>query len=84
MCGGIPASSVVTLTNTSRDRNTVSTANGAVIGLRLYEVTRNTAYLTWAKTMLGWLDRCMLTPNGLYWDHIDLSGRVNTAQWSYN
>ena len=66
------------------DRNTVSTANGAVIGLRLYEVTRNTAYLTWAKTMLGWLDRCMLAPNGLYWDHIDLSGRVNTAQWSYN
>jgi hypothetical protein len=34
--------------------------------------------------MLGWLDRCLLAPNGLYWDHIDLVGKVDTAQWSYN
>jgi predicted alpha-1,6-mannanase (GH76 family) len=70
--------------SSNRDRNTVSTANGAVIGLRLYQVTHETSYLTWAKTMLAWLDRCMLAPNGLYWDHIDLTGKVNTAQWSYN
>jgi hypothetical protein len=68
----------------NHDRNTVSTANGAVIGLRLYQATHNASYLTWAKTMLAWLDRCMLAPNGLYWDHIDLGGKVNTAQWSYN
>lgn len=68
----------------NHDRNTVSTANGAVIGLRLYQATHNPSYLTWAKTMLAWLDRCMLAPNGLYWDHIDLAGKVNTVQWSYN
>jgi hypothetical protein len=68
----------------NHDRNTVSTANGAVIGLRLYQATHNPSYLTWAKTMLAWLDRCMLAPNDLYWDHIDLTGTVNTAQWSYN
>jgi uncharacterized protein YyaL (SSP411 family) len=68
----------------NRDRNTVSTANGAVIGLRLYQATGSASYLTWARTMLAWLDRCMLAPNGLYWDHIDLGGKVNTAQWSYN
>src|SRR5579862_3395397 len=68
----------------NHDRNTVSTANGAVIGLRLYQATHNASYLTWSQTMLAWLDRCMLAPNGLYWDHIDLKGHVNTAQWSYN
>ena len=68
----------------NHDRNTVSTANGAVIGLRLYQSTHNASYLTWAKTMLSWLDRCMLAPNGLYWDHISLAGAVNNAQWSYN
>jgi hypothetical protein len=73
-----------TTASSNHDRNTVSTANGAVIGLRLYQATHNVSYLTWAKTMLAWLDRCMLAPNGLYWDHIDLSGKVNTAQWSYN
>jgi hypothetical protein len=69
---------------TNHDRNSVSTANGAVIGLRLYEETHNGSYLTWAETMLSWLDGCLLAPNGLYWDHIDLAGRVSTAQWSYN
>ena len=68
----------------NHDRNTVSTANGAVIGLRLYQVTHNASYLIWARTMLAWLDRCMLAPNGLYWDHINLAGTVNTAEWSYN
>jgi predicted alpha-1,6-mannanase (GH76 family) len=55
-----------------------------VIGLRLYQLTHTQSYLTWASSMLAWLDRCMLAPNGLYWDHIDLAGKVNTAQWSYN
>jgi hypothetical protein len=34
--------------------------------------------------MLNWLDRCMLAPNGLYWDHIDANGVVDFTQWSYN
>ncbi len=67
-----------------RDRNTVSTANGALVGLRLYAATKQTRYLTWSKRMLGWIDTCMLAPNGLYWDHIDLGGTVDQTQWSYN
>lgn len=70
--------------STNRDRNTVSTANGAIIALRLYAATSDLSYLTWAKTMLAWLDQCMRAPNGLYWDHIDLAGAVNTREWSYN
>jgi hypothetical protein len=68
----------------NRDRNTVTTANAALLGLRLYSVTRNPSYLAWSRKTLGWVERCMLAPNGLYWDHIDLEGTVNENQWSYN
>ena len=68
----------------SRDRNTVSTANGALVGLRLYAATGQAPYLAWSQRMLGWVDRCMLAPDGLYWDHIDLDGKVDRTHWSYN
>lgn len=68
----------------NRDRNTVSTANGALVGLRLYAATRQARYLTWSQRMLAWVDRCMLAPDGLYWDHIDLGGNLDRTHWSYN
>jgi hypothetical protein len=68
----------------NEDRNTVSTANGAIVGLRLYAVTHRPFLLAWARRMLSWLDRCMLAPDGLYWDHIRGNGRVDTTEWSYN
>jgi len=68
----------------NRDRNTVSTANGALVGLRLYAATKQARYLSWSKRMLAWLDRCMLGPDGLYADHIALDGTVDGAEWSYN
>jgi rhamnogalacturonyl hydrolase YesR len=27
---------------------------------------------------------CLQSPNGLYWDHIDLEGNINKTIWSYN
>jgi predicted alpha-1,6-mannanase (GH76 family) len=66
------------------DRNTVSTANGAVLGLRLYALTHRPVLLRWSQRMLSWLDECMLAPNGLYWDHIDGAGHVDRTEWSYN
>ena len=68
----------------NRDRNTVSTANGALVGLRLYAATHEQRYLTWSRLMLDWLDRCMLSSSGLYWDHIGLDGSVDQTHWSYN
>jgi hypothetical protein len=78
--GGVPW----TTTRGNHDRNTVTTANGAVLGLRLYALTHRTVFLWWSERMLTWLDQCMLAPNGLYWDHIARSGKVNQAEWSYN
>lgn len=68
----------------SNDRNTISNAPGAQIGAQLFELTGETRYLDWAKRMVAWTDGCMLAPNGLYWDHINLEGVVEKTQWSYN
>jgi mannose/cellobiose epimerase-like protein (N-acyl-D-glucosamine 2-epimerase family) len=66
------------------DRNTVSTANGALVGLRLYALTRRPVYLYWSRRMLDWLDACMLGPDGLYWDHVRADGTVDHRVWTYN
>src|SRR5947209_1996059 len=39
----------------NRDRNTVSTANGALLALALYRETGSAAYLRSAQTMLAWV-----------------------------
>jgi hypothetical protein len=66
------------------DRNTVSTANGAIVGLRLYLLTRRPAYLGWAQRMIGWVEQCLHDPDGLYGDHIAGSGAIDRTEWSYN
>jgi rhamnogalacturonyl hydrolase YesR len=68
----------------SQDRNTVSNGPGAELGAHLYLLTRDRSYLTWAQRMYKWTQDCMLAPNGLYWDHIDLAGNIEKTQWSYN
>jgi Glycosyl hydrolase family 76 len=66
------------------DRNTVSTANGALVGLRLYALTHRPVFLYWSRRMLAWVDTCMLAPDGLYWDHIRRDGSIDQTEWSYN
>jgi hypothetical protein len=68
----------------SHDRNTVSNMPGAEIGLRLYQITHNSYYLNWALKMYQWTNAHLLAPNGLYWDHVDLTGNIEKTQWSYN
>lgn len=68
----------------SHDRNTISNAPAAEVGLHLYLITHQASYLASAKQMYDWVNSCLLAPNGLYWDHIDLAGNINTTEWSYN
>lgn len=67
-----------------RDRNTASTAPGALLALRLYDYTGLEEYITWAERMYDWVRSTLLSPEGLYWDHIDLSGQIERTFWSYN
>jgi predicted alpha-1,6-mannanase (GH76 family) len=68
----------------NHDRNTVTTANAALLGLRLYTATHAAPYLVWSKRLLAWVDQCMLGTDDLYSDHIALDGTVDETHWSYN
>lgn len=78
--GGVPW----TTTPGQLSRNTVSTANAAVLGLRLYQLDPQPFFLQWSTRMLSWLDQCLLAPDGLFWDNIQPDGTVDQSEWSYN
>ena len=63
-----------------------ATANGAnaELGLELYRLTGNASDLSWATLMYQWVVSCLGTPSGLYDDHVNSDGSVNTTIWSYN
>ncbi|HTT88962.1 MAG TPA: glycoside hydrolase family 76 protein [Acidimicrobiales bacterium] len=65
-------------------RNTVSNGPNAEAGLLIYQATGDNYYLTWAEQMYNWVRTCLLAPSGMYYDHLDSAGTVNTALWSYN
>ena len=83
-----PGGSFWTQAPWSQDRNTVSNGPGAELGLQLYELTAGSTekahYLEWSTKMYDWVNGCLLAPNGLYWDHINLAGDIDKTQWSYN
>ena len=78
--GGIPFSNAAENT----DRNTVTTAPAAELGVQLYRITGNAQYLQFATTAYEWVRRCLLQPNLLYADHLNRQGIVEPALWSYN
>jgi hypothetical protein len=78
--GGIPFSNSAENT----DRNTVTTAPAAQLGAQLYRVTHNPQQLVFAKQAYQWVRACLLTPGGLYADHISPKGVVEPMLWSYN
>ena len=67
-----------------RARNTVSTANGAVLALELYAETHERGYLVWGQRMYDWVSLCLTAPDGLLFDHLDGSGQIARDTWTYN
>jgi hypothetical protein len=78
--GGIPFSN--TAENT--DRNTITNAPAAELGVQLYRITGQAKYLQFAEMAYEWVRRCLLQPDGLYADHIRQQGVVDPTLWSYN
>ncbi|WP_227378376.1 glycoside hydrolase family 76 protein [Haladaptatus halobius] len=72
----------------SDDRNTVSNAPGAELGLHLYQLTdedeRKQYYLGWSKRMYDWVNEYLQAPNGLYWDHVNMDGTITKWIFTYN
>lgn len=78
--GGLPFSNAAENT----DRNTVTTAPAAELGVQLYRITGNVQYLQFAEMAYEWVRRCLLQPSQLYADHVNRRGIVEPALWSYN
>jgi hypothetical protein len=68
----------------ARYRTAVSTANGALLAVLLYEQTHRRGDLAWAKKAYAWTAACLGTGDGLIADHIDASGHVTPDIHSYN
>ena len=68
----------------ARYRSAVSTANGALLAVLLYDQTHRRADLAWAKKAYAWTADCLGTGDGLIADHIDAAGNVTVAIHSYN
>ncbi len=78
--GGIPFNNG----STNTERNTVTTAPAAELGVDLYRLTHNRQYLQFAERAYEWVRTCLLGANGLYADHISPKGVVEPTLWSYN
>lgn len=78
--GGVPFSDAPSNT----DRNTVTDAPAAELGVQLYRLTGNGTYLQFAQMAYEWVRACLIQPSGLYSDHIRLHGAIDPSVWSYN
>jgi predicted alpha-1,6-mannanase (GH76 family) len=63
-----------------------ATANGAnaELGLELSRLTGNASDIAWATRMYQWVITCLGTTSGLYDDHVNSNGSIDTTIWSYN
>jgi Glycosyl hydrolase family 76 len=78
--GGIPFSNSAE----NRERNTITDAPAAELGVQLYRLTGNVQYLQFAEMAYVWVRNCLTQPNGLYGDHIYPDGVIDPTEWSYN
>jgi len=78
--GGVPFSD----SPRNEQRNTVTGAPAAELGVRLYQLTADHATLDWAQRMYAWVHDCLLQAGGLYSDHVAPDGTIDTTTWSYN
>lgn len=68
-----------------KSKNTCSNAPAAAALMALYARTHKTAYLEKARELYAWTKAHLQDPeDGLMWDSISLTGRVQRTKWSYN
>jgi hypothetical protein len=65
-------------------RNVTANGASAELGLELDQLTGNASDLAWAIRMYQWAVSCLRTTSGLYDDHVNADGSVNSTIWSYN
>ena len=65
-------------------KHTCSNAPSAVLGVKLYRLTKENKYLEKAKETYAWTKKNLCDPNDLYWDNINLKGNIAKEKYAYN
>lgn len=67
-----------------KSKNTCSNAPAAAAALRLYQSGGDREQLDWALKLRTWTNSKLQDKDGLYWDNVNLDGKVETHKWTYN
>ena len=68
-----------------KGKNTCSNGPGILVALRLYQATKEKAYLDTAIKVYNWTKKNLLSANGVYYDAIKLpSMKIDSAYYTYN
>lgn len=71
--------------NHKTSKNTCINAPLAKVSAELYKVTKKDKYLDWAKKLYKWTEDTLMDPDDfLYWDNVNLEGKVDKTKYSYN
>lgn len=66
-------------------KHSCSNAPSAVLGVKLYRLTKDAKYLDKAKETYAWTKKNLCDPaDHLYWDNVQLSGNISKEKYSYN
>ncbi len=66
-------------------KNTCSNAPATVLCARLYELTQEKSFLDQAKETYLWTKKNLEDPaDHVYWDNIDLKGKIDKQKYTYN
>lgn len=67
-----------------QQKNTCSNAPAAASALRLDQVAGDREQGAWGIKLVDWTTAHLQAPDGLFWDNINLSGKIQDFKWSYN
>jgi uncharacterized protein YyaL (SSP411 family) len=67
-----------------KSKNTCSNGPAIVGALRLYQLTHKREHLDAALRLYRWTNLHLQDADGLYFDNIDLTGKVEKMKWTYN
>ncbi|OOQ56668.1 glycoside hydrolase family 76 protein [Mucilaginibacter pedocola] len=68
-----------------KSKNTCSNGPGVLVALRLYQATKQKAYLDTAISVYNWTKKNLLSPKGVYYDNLQLpSLKIDSAFYTYN
>jgi hypothetical protein len=71
--------------NKKTSKNTCSNGPGIIVALQLYKATKDRKYLDTALLLYHWVNEKLKTPNGLYYDNMNVTTKgIGKQIYSYN